>query len=101
MMPQLSEAFGMTTAAVASLLGLFYWGYAPFGLVAGPAMDRLGPRMLVPIGGALVGVGALLFATGEPLLAGRGRVVQGAGGVSAFVGAVCIAASTFPAAPAA
>ena len=96
MMPQLSEAFGMTTAAVASLLGLFYWGYAPFGLVAGPAMDRLGPRKIVPIGAALVGVGALLFATGEPLLAGIGRFLQGVGGVFAFVGAVFIATTSFP-----
>jgi MFS family permease len=101
MMPQLSEAFGMTTAAVASLLGLFYWGYAPFGLVAGPAMDRLGPRKIVPIGAALVGVGALLFATGEPLLAGVGRFLQGVGGVFAFVGAVFIATTSFPASRAA
>ena len=101
MMPQLAEAFGMGTAAVASLLGLFYWGYAPFGLVAGPAMDRLGPRKIVPIGAALVGVGALLFATGEPLLAGIGRFLQGVGGVFAFVGAVFIATTSFPASRAA
>ena len=101
MMPQLSEAFGMTTAAVASLLGLFYWGYAPFGLVAGPAMDRLGPRKIVPIGAALVGIGALLFATGEPVLAGVGRFLQGVGGVFAFVGAVFIATTSFPASRAA
>jgi MFS family permease len=101
MMPQLSEAFGMTTAAVASLLGLFYWGYAPFGLVVGPAMDRLGPRKTVPLGAALVGVGALLFATGEPVLAGVGRFLQGVGGVFAFVGAVFIATTSFPASRAA
>jgi MFS family permease len=101
MMPQLAEAFGMTTAAVASLLGLFYWGYAPFGLVAGPAMDRLGPRKIVPIGAALVGVGALLFASGEPVLAGVGRFLQGVGGVFAFVGAVFIATTSFPASRAA
>ena len=101
MMPQLAEAFGMSTAAVASLLGLFYWGYAPFGLVAGPAMDRLGPRKIVPIGAALVGVGALLFATGEPVLAGVGRFLQGVGGVFAFVGAVFIATTSFPASRAA
>src|SRR5688500_20304295 len=97
MMPQLAEAFGMSTAALASLLGLFYWGYAPFGLVAGPAMDRLGPRKIVPIGAALVGVGALLFATGEPLLAGVGRFLQAVGGVIAFVGALIIATTVFPA----
>ena len=37
MMPQLSEAFGLTTAGVASLVGLVYYGYSPFSLVAGVA----------------------------------------------------------------
>src|SRR6188768_877938 len=65
MMPQLSDAFGMTATAVASLVGLFYYGYSPFSLVAGSAMDRLGPRRVVPLGAATVGAGALLFASGN------------------------------------
>src|SRR5437773_11771208 len=47
MMPQLSEAFGVSAISVASIVGLFYYGYSPFSLVAGAAMDRLGPRRLV------------------------------------------------------
>jgi len=101
MMPQLSEAFGMSSAAVASLLGLFYWGYAPFGLVAGVALDRVGARKIVPVGAAAVGIGALMFATGNPTIAGIGRFLQGAGGVFAFVGAVYIATNNFPASKAA
>jgi MFS family permease len=101
MMPQLSEGFGLSGAAVASLVGLFYYGYSPFSLVAGVAMDRLGPRRVVPIGAAAVGIGALLFATGIPLLAGIGRFLQGAGGVFALVGAAYIATSNFPASSAA
>ena len=66
MMPQLSEALRPDAAGVASLVGLFYYGYAPFSLVAGVAMDQLGPRRVVPLGAAAVGVGALLFATGDP-----------------------------------
>ena len=58
MLPQLSEGFGIGAGAVASLVGLFYYGYSPFSLVAGVAMDRLGPRKVVPIGAAVVGVGA-------------------------------------------
>src|SRR4051812_49939069 len=65
MMPQLSEAFGLSTMGVASLAGLFYYGYSPFSLVAGVAMDRLGPRPVVPIGAAAVGICALPFATGN------------------------------------
>src|SRR3954452_5108922 len=72
MMPQLSAAFGLTAAGAASLAGLFYYGYSPFSLVAGVAMDRLGPRAIVPIGAAAVGVGALMFASGNATLANVG-----------------------------
>src|SRR5258705_5082027 len=64
MMPQLSEGFGLSALSVASILGLFYYGYSPFSLVAGAAMDRLGPRKVIPIAAAVVGAGALIFATG-------------------------------------
>src|SRR5262245_5971953 len=80
MMPQLGDAFGLSSAAVATLVGLFYYGYAPFSLVAGVAMDQIGPRKVVPLGAAFVAVGALLFATGDPTLASIGRLLQGAGG---------------------
>ncbi|MCK6370305.1 MAG: MFS transporter [Gammaproteobacteria bacterium] len=97
MMPQMSEAFGLTATAVASLVGLFYYGYSPFSLVAGAAMDRFGPRRVVPLGAAAVGIGALLFATGSSELASVGRLLQGAGGVFALVGAIYIATKNFPA----
>jgi MFS family permease len=96
MMPQLSEAFALSSMGVASILGLFYYGYSPFSLVAGAAMDRLGPRRVLPIAAAVVGVGALLFATGRSDLASVGRVLQGAGGVFALVGAIYIATKNFP-----
>jgi MFS family permease len=101
MMPQLSDAFGLTATAVASMAGIFYYGYSPFSLVAGVAMDRIGPRRAVPIGAAAVGVGALLFATGNSELATVGRFLQGAGGVFALVGAAYIATTNFPASRAA
>jgi MFS family permease len=101
MMPQLSDAFGLNAMGVASLVGLFYWGYSPFSLVAGVALDRLGPRKVVPIGAAAVGVGALLFSTGSQEVASVGRLLQGAGGVFALVGAVYIATTSFPASRAA
>jgi MFS family permease len=86
---------------VASMVGLFYWGYSPFSLVAGAAMDGLGPRKVVPLGAIAVGVGALLFATGNNQAASLGRLLQGAGGVFALVGAVYIATTSFPASRAA
>jgi MFS family permease len=101
MMPELSAAFGLSATGVASLAGLFYYGYSPFSLVAGVAMDRLGPRRVVPIGAAAVGAGALLFASGSSEAASIGRVLQGAGGVFALVGAAYIATTNFPASRAA
>src|SRR5262245_37506435 len=101
MMPQLSAAFGVSALGVASIIGLFYYGYSPFSLVAGAAMDRLGPRRLVPFAAVAVGVGALLFATGSSQVASIGRFVQGAGGVFALVGAIYIATKNFPASQAA
>ena len=101
MMPQLSEAFGLTALGVASMVGLFYYGYSPFSLVAGAAMDRMGPRRLLPFAAVVVGIGALLFATGQQEIAGVGRFLQGAGGVFALVGAIYIATKNFPASQAA
>ena len=101
MMPELSTAFGVSALGVASIVGLFYYGYSPFSLVAGAALDRLGPRLLVPFAAASVGVGALLFASGNAQVASVGRFVQGAGGVFALVGAIYIASKNFPASQAA
>ena len=101
MMPQLSEAFGVSALGVASILGLFYYGYSPFSLIAGATMDRLGPKRLVPFAAFTVGVGALLFASGNTQAASIGRFVQGAGGVFALVGAIYIAGKNFPASQAA
>jgi fucose permease len=88
MVPELTQAFGLTAVGVASLVGLFYYAYAPFSLVAGVALDQLGPRKVVPIGAASVAVGAMLFSTGDPMIGGVGRFLQGAGGVFALIGAV-------------
>jgi len=101
MMPQLSEAFGVSALGVASIVGMFYYGYSPFSLVAGASMDRLGPRRLLPIAAAAVGIGALLFASGSREAATIGRFIQGAGGVFGLVGAIYIATKNFPASVAA
>jgi MFS family permease len=101
MMPQLSTGFGLSATAVASLVGIFYYGYSPFSLVAGVAVDRLGPRRVVPIAAAAVGLGALMFASGQSTLAAAGRFLQGAGGVFGLLGAIYIATTHLPASRAA
>jgi MFS family permease len=101
MVPQLTEAFGLSALGMASLAGLFYYGYSPFSLVAGAAMDRLGPKKVLPMAAVVVGLGALLFGSGNREVASLGRLLQGAGGVFALVGAVYIATKNFPASRAA
>ena len=97
MMPQLTEAFGVNALGVSAIVGMFYYGYSPFSLVAGAAIDRFGAKRIIPIGAALVGVGALLFGTGSVAAANIGRFMQGAGGVFALVGAVYLVTKNFPA----
>jgi MFS family permease len=101
MVPEISAGLGLTAAGVAGVVGLFYYAYAPFSLVAGVAMDQIGPRRVVPIGCATLAIGAILFSTGDPTLASLGRFVQGAGGVFALIGAVYLATNYLPAARAA
>src|SRR6476619_3415178 len=86
MMPQLSEAFGVNALGVSAIVGMFYYGYSPFSLVAGAAMDRFGAKKVIPIGAAMVGLGALIFGSGNATAANIGRFLQGAGGVFALVG---------------
>ena len=96
MLPQMSSAFGVSAVGMAGIIGLFYYGYSPFSLVAGAGMDWLGPRKVVPIGAAIAGIGALLFATGDGTVGSIGRLLQGVGGVFAPVGAIYIACEYFP-----
>lgn len=96
MVPELSTAFGLSAVGVASLVGLFYYAYAPFSLVAGVALDQLGPRKVVPLGAASVAIGAILFSTADPTLGSIGRFMQGAGGVFALIGAVYLVTTFMP-----
>ncbi len=96
MLPELSEAFQLSSLGLASLIGLFYYSYSPFSLIAGVAIDRVGPRLVIPAGAVVTGIGAILFGTGNYTAAYIGRLLQGAGGVFSFVGAVYIIATSFP-----
>jgi len=97
MMPQLTDAFSVNALGVSAIVGMFYYGYSPFSLVAGTSMDRFGAKRVIPIGAAVVGVGAILFGTGNVAAANIGRFLQGAGGAFALIGAVYLITKNFPA----
>ena len=97
MMPQLSEAPGLTTVGVASLVSLLYHGYSPFAPVTRATIDRPGVRTLSPVGALMTAIGAVLFPTLSLVAANVGRFLRGAGGVLSFVGAVYIIGRYLPA----
>ena len=97
MMPQLSDAFGVSALGVSAIVGMFYYGYSPFSLVAGASLDRFGAKRVIPIGAAVVGIGALMFGTGNATVANIGRFLQGAGGAFALIGAAYLIMKNFPA----
>jgi MFS family permease len=97
MMPQLTEAFGVNALGVSAIVGMFYYGYSPFSLVAGASMDRFGAKRVIPIGAAFVGIGSFLFGLGNATAANIGRFLQGAGGAFALIGAVYLVTKNFPA----
>jgi MFS family permease len=101
MMPQLADAFSVNALGVSAIVGMFYYGYSPFSLVAGTTLDRFGARRVIPVGASLVGIGALMFGSGNIVAANVGRFLQGAGGAFALVGAIYLINKNFPASMAA
>jgi hypothetical protein len=61
MTDDLASAFGITAVDVGGLSGSFFYTYSVFALVSSAALDRFGARAAVPIGAAVMAIGALLF----------------------------------------
>ncbi|WP_426191596.1 MFS transporter [Massilia sp. DWR3-1-1] len=97
MLPELRSAWALGALGLSSLLGLYYYTYAGFSIIAGAALDRYGARLSIPAGIALLAIGAALFGVGSVGAAQAGRLLQGAGAAFAFVGAVYLATRGFPA----
>jgi len=97
MMPELSTAWGLNALGLSSLLGMYYYTYAIFAIVAGASLDRYGAKYSISAGIACLAVGTVLFGWGTVTEAEIGRLLQGAGSAFSFVGAVYLAAHGFPA----
>src|SRR6202795_3934257 len=97
MLPELTDAFGLSTAGLSSLIGLYYYTYAIFAVIAGASVDRWGGKFTIPFGVVLLAAGTAMFALGGEWAAAVGRLLQGAGGAYAFVAAVYLAAHGLPA----
>jgi len=97
MVPELTSAWHLSAMGLSSLLGLYYYTYAGFSIVAGASLDRYGAKLSIPAGIVCLALGAALFGMGSVGAAQAGRLLQGAGSAFAFVGAVYLAAHGFPA----
>jgi MFS family permease len=95
MHPELTAAFGLSAVGMSSLIGLYYYTYSTFALVAGAALDRWGARYTIPLGVVLLAIGSVMFGLGLEWEAQVGRLLQGAGAAFAFVGAVYLASHGF------
>src|SRR5271157_3780589 len=78
MIPELSGAFGLTALGLSSLVGLYYYTYALFAIVAGASLDRYGAKLPMVAGVVAVAVGSVLFGFGSIAAAETGRLLQGA-----------------------
>jgi MFS family permease len=95
MIPELSATFGLTALGVSSLLGLYFYTYAGFAIVAGASLDRYGAKLPIATGVFGVAIGSVMFGLGSMGAAEGGRLLQGAGSAFAFTGAVYLAARGF------
>lgn len=97
MIPELTSAWNLSALGLSSLLGLYYYAYAGFSIIAGGSLDSYGAKYSIPAGIICLAVGAALFGLGSVGAAQAGRLLQGAGSAFAFVGAMYLAAHGFPA----
>jgi len=64
MVPEMSAAWSLDALGMSSLLGMYYYTYAAFAIIAGAALDRYGAKWTIPAGLACLAVGTALFGLG-------------------------------------
>ncbi len=94
---ELMQAFHATGAIVGLLAAMYFYAYAALMIPAGLLIDAYGVRVVVAVGGAVMGLGALLMGLAPTTsLLFAGRFVVGLGATVTFIGALKIAANWFP-----
>ncbi|MGM0676948.1 MFS transporter [Ectothiorhodospira marina] len=84
---ELTEAFGITAAALGSLSAMYFYIYTAMQMPAGVLADTLGSRFAVMLGNAVAGCGSIVFGLAETLAtASIGRFLVGLGVSVVFVG---------------
>ncbi len=93
----LMQAFGITGVTIGLLAATYFYSYAGLMVPAGLLLDAFGVRRVLAVGGAVMGVGALLMGSAATLpLLFAGRFLVGLGAAATFIGTLKIAAAWFP-----
>ena len=95
MQSELTAAWGGNH--IGAMISAYYVAYALMALAAGVLLDRYGPRLTIPFGIAMVGIGCLIFAQGGEVAGMVGFVLQAIGAIFAFIGSSYVAARYLPA----
>ena len=84
---ELTQAFGISAAALGSLAAMYFYIYTAMQLPAGVLADTLGARVSVTVGNVVAGAGSVLFGLAETFAtASVGRFLVGLGVSVVFVG---------------
>jgi sugar phosphate permease len=84
---ELSQAFGITAAALGSLAAMYFYIYTAMQIPAGVLADTLGARFAVTIGNIVAGAGSIVFGLAQTFGgASIGRFLVGLGVSVVFVG---------------
>lgn len=98
MIPELTNSFHASIAAIGILSAAYFYAYAFAQIPVGLLIDRFGTRKLLTISCLLIAMSSLVFAnTNNIAVASCCRILIGLGSASAFVGCLKIASSWFPA----
>ena len=92
----LMRAFSITAAALGNLAAIYPYVFAAMALVAGSLADTLGPRWTLALGGATMGLGAVLFGSAPTFdVAFAGRLLVGLGASVLLIAWLSLAAAWF------
>lgn len=95
---ELSQAFGLTAAALGNLSAFYFYSYVAMQIPTGLLADRFGPRLLVTVGAAIAGIGTAVFAMAvDAWTANLGRLLIGGSVGVAFVSMLKLASHWMPA----
>lgn len=94
---ELSEAFGLTAAALGNLSAFYFYSYVAMQIPTGILADRFGPRKLLTAGAVVAAIGTAVFAMATDVTwANIGRLLIGASVGVAFVAMLKLASHWMP-----